>query len=389
LDYATSVTRAQTETVLLFVIFALFIFALAALPAGLVLRNLNLFGSSAADGHDPALGISVLIPARNEQQGIAAAVESVVSNDLETLEVIVMDDHSSDDTAAIVREIGRRDSRVQLAEAPDLPAGWNGKQHACWQLSQLASHELLLFMDADVRLKPDALRRLAAQLQSTRADLLSGFPNQELGSLSEQLMIPMMYVVLLGYLPLDQMRASTKPEFGAGCGQLFLAKREPYNACKGHQAIQGSRHDGLKLPRAFRSAGFMSDLFDASDIATVRMYHNWPEVFRGLLKNADEGIANPKLIIVFTILLLGAAVWPILAFTHALYYAWPLTATVLLGAATVLSFVPRWLIAKRLRHSMLGVWLHPASVSLFVALQWIAFIRSLLGLKGIAWRGRT
>lgn len=362
---------------------------LAALPAGLVFRNLDLFRTAGQAPTDLDEGVSVLIPARDEQQGIAAAIQSVLENPSRRIEVVVMDDHSTDNTASIVREMARQDDRVRLAEAPELPPGWNGKQHACWQLSQLAQYDLLLFMDADVRLRPDALPRFITQLHASETDLLSGFPNQEMGTVSEQLMIPMMYFVLLGYLPLDQMRASNKPEFGAGCGQLFLAKREAYRACHGHQAIQASRHDGLKLPRAFRAAGFKSDLFDASEIASVRMYHNWREVLRGLLKNADEGIASPKLIVLFTVLLKGAAVWPLLTFAHAMTWGWPWLACVILGVATLLSFLPRLLIAKRLGHSMLGVWLHPVSIAIFVCLQWIAFVRNLLGLKGIAWRGRS
>jgi glycosyltransferase involved in cell wall biosynthesis len=330
-----------------------------------------------------------LIPARNEELGIAAAVRSIAANTWRELEILVMDDHSSDRTAEIVQSLSKSDSRIHLANSLELPPGWNGKQHACWQAAQLAQGELLLFMDADVRLQPDAIERYVAQFDHRRAKLLSGFPNQEQGTLSEALLIPLMYVVLLGYLPLDQMRASVKPEFGAGCGQLFLAEREAYFACKGHQAIAGSRHDGLKLPRAFRSAGHMTDLFDASDLATVRMYRGWREVTRGLLKNATEGIANPKLILVFSVLLIGGFTAPVLSFAHALFYGWKALPTVLLGLATLLSFLPRALIARRLGHSPVGVILNPLAILLFVMLQWMALVRQATGLGTVAWRGRT
>ncbi len=399
---------------MLFTLFALALVLLASLPTALVIRNLALFDRApqapiptaahghaiqahAQDVHDPvgrhrgeptARLVSVLIPARNEELGIAAAVGSIAANTWRELEVIVMDDHSSDQTAAIVQSLAKSDPRIHLASSPELPPSWNGKQHACWQAAQLAQGDLLLFMDADVRLQPDAIERYVAQFDQRRTALLSGFPNQEQGTLSEAMLIPLMYVVLLGYLPLDQMRTSLKPGFGAGCGQLFMAKQEAYFACGGHQAIAGSRHDGLKLPRTFRAAGLMTDLFDASDIASVRMYRGWREVTRGLLKNATEGIASPNLIVPFSVLLIGGFTAPILFFAHALFYGWKPLPTILLGAATLLSFLPRALIARRLGHAPLGVILNPLAILLFVLLQWFALVRQAAGLGTVAWRGR-
>ncbi len=134
----------------------------------------------------------------------------------------------------------------------------------------------------------------------------------------------------------------------AGCGQLFLAKRSEYFKTGGHAAIRSSRHDGIQLPRLFRAKGATTDLFDASDIAVCRMYENMQEVHRGLLKNASEGIANPKLILVFTVLLLGGFVMPLAMLMHSLYWEWQVLPTALLAGATVCSFLPRALISARL-----------------------------------------
>lgn len=374
---------------MIFTFYALALVALAALPTALVLRNLRLFQTATQAVPREERPVSVLIPARNEESAIADAVQSIVNGGWRRLEVIVMDDHSTDRTASIVAGLAASEPRLKLARAPELPAGWNGKQHACWQLARLAQSDLLLFMDADVRLEPDAIQRYVSEYEHRCADLLSGFPQQELGSLGERMLIPLMYVVLLGYLPLDQMRASCKPQFGAGCGQLFLATRDAYFSCQGHQKIASSRHDGLQLPRSFRSAGLRTDLFDASDIARVRMYRGWREVVPGLLKNATEGIAHPKLIVLFSILLLGGFTLPVFSFAHALFHGWPRLATLLLGVATGLSFVPRALLAHRLRHSLLDVALHPLAVLLLVALQWFAFLRQLFGGGPVAWRGRS
>lgn len=357
----------------------------------LFVRNLPQFKRAAAIReplHGALPGISVLIPARNEEASIEASLDCLLASTFDPIEILVLDDASTDRTPEIVEGVRKKDPRVKLLQSTQLPEGWNGKQHACWQLAQAASFEWLLFLDADVRLSIDALPRIAAELANAPRDLLSGFPCQETGTIGEKLLIPLMHVVLLGFLPLDQMRASRKPEFGAGCGQLFIARREAYFAADGHRAIQGSRHDGLKLPRAFRAADLVTDIFDATDIATCRMYTSMQQVVQGLLKNATEGIAQPKLIGIFTVLLLGGQTLPIFSLGHAIFWKWSTTATVILSIATVLSYVPRTLAAIRFRQSLTGVIFHPIAIALFIALQWWAMVRAKLGRKPIAWRGR-
>ncbi|MCA9133999.1 MAG: glycosyltransferase [Planctomycetales bacterium] len=378
---------------MIFVLYAVALLLLAAIPALLVVRNLPLFHgpppAQRGQGNEPQTeAISVLIPARDEAEGIAAAIYSVLQNSTTKLEVIVMDDHSSDATAEVVAGIARSDQRVRILSAPPLPEGWNGKQHACWQLASQARYETLLFMDADVRLRGDALARLVAARETRQVALLSGFPRQLTASLAEEIMLPLMYFVLLGYLPLDQMRANPKPEFGAGCGQLFLTTKRDYTAAGGHAAIRASRHDGLLLPRRFRMAGLTTDVLDASEIASVRMYRGGAEVVRGLLKNATEGIANSKLIGLFTLLLLGAGVLPLFSLAHALTYGWSLAASGLLVLATLLSYLPRILLARRFQHSAASVLLHPLAVGIFVALQWWAYLRAVCGQPAPHWKGR-
>lgn len=377
---------------MLFILYALALLALAALPALLFVRNLPQFRRAAEV--PPAMvssisGLSVLIPARNEEAGLGATLNCLLANGFQPLEILVLDDASTDRTAEIVEKMAAHDTRLRLLRSAALPDGWNGKQHACWQLAQAAQHDWLLFLDADVRLSADALPRIAAELASQPRDLLSGFPRQVTSTFSEKLLIPLMHLVLLGFLPLDQMRASRKPEFGAGCGQLFIARREAYFAADGHRSICGSRHDGLKLPRAFRSANLVTDLFDATDIARCRMYTSLRQVVHGLLKNASEGIAQPRLIGIFSVLLLGGQTLPIFSFAHALFYGWPITATAILFAATVLSYVPRALAAARFQQSWLGVIFNPLAVAAFIALQWWSLSRVLLGRQPIPWRGRT
>ncbi|HET6576083.1 MAG TPA: glycosyltransferase family 2 protein, partial [Fimbriiglobus sp.] len=146
---------------------ALIALALAALPALFFLRNAQLFRPPPAIQPGPPPRVSVLIPARNEEQSIGPSVESVLESIGVELEVIVLDDHSEDRTAEIVRAIAARDSRVRLETAPSLPDGWCGKQWACYTLSKLARYPVLTFLDADVRLTPLALARMHGFLRSS------------------------------------------------------------------------------------------------------------------------------------------------------------------------------------------------------------------------------
>ena len=372
-------------------IVCLAVLLLALLPTLMFTKNLQLYrpATNASELLEAASqeAVSILIPARNEAAGIAITLEHLLKSDHPQFEVWVLDDHSEDGTAEIVADIAQRDSRVRLLRSKPLPEGWNGKQHACWQLAQLANHGWLLFLDADVHVAPDAISRIMAQMLARPVSLLSGFPRQITGTVSEQLLIPMMHIVLLGYLPIERMRASTDASFSAGCGQLFFANRADYFQCGGHAKIFGSRHDGIKLPKLFRSSQLSTDLFDATDIAACRMYRGYGQVVRGLLKNATEGIANKVLLIPFTILLGGAFVAPLVMMIMALIWQWPLWLKVILSLATLLSFVPRVMAAERFRQSWLGVLLHPLAVAWFLFLQWRAWIEGILG-RRVAWRGR-
>lgn len=375
--------------------YALGLILLALLPVALMKQNLVLFRrlpqaekqAETVDKSAHSHSLSVLIPARNEEQSIAPCIQSVLSCSWPNLEVLVMDDDSIDNTRSICEAIARQDGRLRVLAGEGPPSGWNGKQYACWQLAQASRGEWLLFLDADVRLSSDALPRLATQVTSEPIDLLSGFPRQVTKSWSERLMIPLMHFILLGYLPLARMRSSPGPEFAAGCGQLFVAGRDAYITCQGHQAIASSRHDGIKLPRAFRKHGFRTDIFDASDIASCRMYHSATEVTRGLLKNATEGIGNCRTIVPFTILLAGAAVLPVVSLAFAIASDWGTLVVAELAIATALSYAPRAMSAQRFEQPWLGVVLHPISVAFFLALQWLALLTEACGYR-VRWRGR-
>jgi hypothetical protein len=354
--------------------------------------------------------VSILIPARNEANAIGPALEAALQTRGIAYEIVVMDDHSTDETPAIVRNLAKMHPQIRLAQAPPLPSNWNGKQHACWALAQAAENPILCFVDADVRLGPECVARMVQFLQNANASLVSGFPRQLTGTTLEWLLLPLIHFVLLGFLPIIQMRRGTDPSFAAGCGQFLMVRADHYFASGGHTKIRRTMHDGLRLPKLFRQAGFRTDLADITAHATCRMYTNAQQVWSGLAKNATEGLADPARIVpVSIVLLLGQilpfillALSPSLVITHGLqYYNRPRPATWtpatppdlvtlfwLSLASVFVAYLPRILSTIRFRQDWRGAALHPIGILTLLAVQWYSLIRKLSGAP-VAWRDRT
>lgn len=369
-------------------------FILAAIPAVLTILN-HLSFRNPPKSENGEEEISILIPARNEEANIESAVRSALATENATIEVVVLDDHSSDGTADIVKKLATEDPRVRLEFAPELPENWCGKQHACARLAEHAHYDLMLFLDADVTMSPEAPSRLAAFLRKQEAGLVSAFPHQETKTFLEKLLIPLIEFILLGYLPIQMGRWSKMAGFGAGCGQVFLAEKSAYEAAGGHGAIKASLHDGVKLPRAFRKAGFHSDICAGNQIFSCRMYRNAGEVWNGLLKNAHEGIASPAMIVPFTVFLIGGSILPLIFFFMspsfmAAFWAEGMRNSPmwLINVGAWLAIVPRTLNMLRFNQGLVGLLFHPLAIVLFLVIQWQAFFRTLIGLKP-SWKGRS
>jgi Glycosyl transferase family 2 len=358
---------------------------LALLPLFMTLRNLHLFR---VPKRPPPSGtrVSILIPARDEEHNIGRAVQLALASKGVEIEVVVLDDHSTDRTAAIVRRLALDDPRVRLETAPPLPTGWAGKQHACHVLAERARSGVLMFVDADVRLSPAAAAAAAGRLlEDDRHGMVSGFPQQENVSWPERLVVPWIHVLLLGYLPMDRMRGSTQPAYAAACGQWVVARRDAYRAVGGHGANPASRHDGLTLPRAFRAAGWKTDVFDGTGLATCRMYTDLPSVWHGFAKSAGEGMAAPRAYPVWLLLIAGGHVLPWL-----LLIGGGLGSVVLWTAAALGVFANLWqrlLMRQRFAQPWSGALLHPVGAVLVLCINGWAALRHLLDRPSV-WRGR-
>jgi hypothetical protein len=357
--------------------------ALAGLYTVMTALNLTAYRPPPPAGNGQ-LQVSILIPARDEAANIGPILDSVLASRGVDLEIVVLDDGSSDDTGQIVRDRADRDPRIRLIDGAPLPRGWVGKQHACWQLSLAARSPLLVFIDADVRVHPDGLARLATFVQNRGLGMASGFPRQIALTLGERIAIPQMLVVLLGYLPImASRRYPTDPRFAAACGQLLAVTRPAYDASGGHASIRGTIHDGIQLARAVRVAGFATDLCDLTDLAVCRMYSSWADLWAGFSKNAREGMATARALPVWTLLLGGGHLLPLLLLPFASGAAFWLALL-----AAVLVWTAAGAVAVRARMSWLSVLLHPVGVAVTLLIQWNALIKGPRRRPAV-WRGRS
>ncbi|MFI4855962.1 MAG: glycosyltransferase [Phycisphaerales bacterium JB065] len=347
--------------------------------------------------------LCVGIPARNEAENIEACVRSVLGGGVEDVRVLVYDDQSDDGTTDIVSRLATEDGRVEVVPTEAMPAGWCGKQHACWRIARhamaccgLSERDWLLFIDADVRIEPDGLRRTLAHTDAIDRDgklgVLSTFPRQITRSLGETLLVTAIFFVLLSYLPFGRMRRTLSPAASAGCGQFMMVRCDCYQAFGGHEAIKDSMHDGVRLPRLARRSGFRTDLFDGADVACCRMYDGFGQAWRGFAKNAYEGLGSLGLLVFLTVLHMVGHIAPPMVFVVAVLVsigepdpAW--LAIVASGSAVLLGVGQRLMIAVRERHSLSAAPLHSVSVALMTAVQWWSWYLDRTGRR--SWRGRT
>jgi len=355
---------------------ALVALALAAIPAVLGAANL-LFQPRARGVPGKGALVSILVPARDEEANIESCLRAALASRGAAVEVVVMDDGSRDATPAVVRRLAVDDARVRLLSAPALPPGWTGKVHACARLAEAARGTHLLFLDADVRLAPDAAAALASHAERHGLAMVSGVPRQVIRTVGEALTVPTINLLLLGYLPGGGRATSERASLAAACGQMVLCGRGAYEAVGGHGSIRGTLHDGLALARRFRAGGHRTEVVDGAPLASCRMYRNFAEAWAGFTKNAREGMATPLGLPVWTVLLAGAHLWP-----------WALLPAPAAALALLLALGLRAAVTRRAREPWWTVPLHPLTVLVALAIQWTALARWALGLPP-GWKGRA
>lgn len=233
---------------------------------------------------EPAPLISVLIPARDEEANIESCLKSLQNQDYPNLEILVLDDNSLDNTSSLVDSIAATDDRIQLVKGEPLPKGWAGKPFACYQLARKAKGSWLLFVDADTTHASHMLRSVLALALERRCSLLSGFPRQLATSFPEKVAIPVLYFVILSWLPLWWLQQSKKPKPSLAIGQFLFFSSEEYWRIGGHRAVKSRILEDVWLGIEVHRYGGRHVAVDLSPVVSCRMYPGMGAMWEGFIK---------------------------------------------------------------------------------------------------------
>jgi len=321
--------------------------------------------------------VSVLLPVRDEAAQVRDCLAAVLAQDGVT-EVLVLDDGSTDGTGALARAVA--DPRLRVLAGRPLPAGWLGKPHACQQLADAAdpAADVLVFLDADVRLRPGAVAGTAGLLRRYGLDLVSPYPRQVAGTAAERLVQPLLQWSWLTFLPLRLAERSPRAALSAANGQLLAVRRTAYEKAGGHAAVRAEVVEDVALLRAVKRAGGRGGVADGTAVADCRMYGGWAELRDGYTKSLWSAFGSPA----------GAAgVTGLLALAYLLP---PLAA--LSGSATGLAGYAAGVTGRVVAARRTGgrAWpdalAHPMSVAVLAGLT----ARSLRGRRAgtLRWKGR-
>ncbi|HXF86188.1 MAG TPA: glycosyltransferase [Anaerolineales bacterium] len=325
--------------------------------------------------------VSILVPARNEADNIEPCVRSLLAQDYPDFEVIVLDDHSTDDTRAILTRLARTSERLRVMDGKPLPSGWLGKHWACHQLAQVASGDLLLFTDADTRHAPTMLRDSVSALMAEQADLVTAFPREETITWGEKLIIPVMGFGVFAFLPVMLARHLKWASLSVSIGQFMLFRRSAFDAIGGFESVREHVLDDVMLGRRIIQQGFVWRLMDGTRHVSCRMYRGFWEAVEGFTKNIFAFFDYHLSLFIIAWLWMAYALLmpPLVVLAQSLnmpFESYPYSLAVLATAEAMFL----WGIAcQRFRFPLYLALLYPISFGIFVLIAFRSLVYTLLG----------
>lgn len=327
-----------------------------------------------------AESISILVPARDEAHRIAPCIQALITQALlSDVEIIVLDDGSTDGTADLVRSLTHDDARIRIIEGAPRPHGWLGKPWACQQLADAATGSVLVFVDADVTVAPQGIASSVVELRRSGLDLICPYPQQVAHTPAERLVQPLLQWSWLTTLPLALAERSPRESLVAANGQLLVVDAVAYRRAGGHEAVREDVLDDVALLRAVKRSGGRGNVVDGTHVATCRMYEGWDDLRDGYTKSLWSAFGSPA----------GSAA---AVATLALLYVVPPIGAVfgsrigLVGAAA--GVAGRAMVARRTGGRVFPDCLaHPVSIGLFGYLTAESWRRKRAG--RLSWKGRS
>jgi chlorobactene glucosyltransferase len=376
----------------------------AMLPALIVFAAMSLWNARhlrvlSAESSAPAGLVSIIVPARNEEAGIERCVRSLLGQKGATYELIVVDDNSVDRTRETLSRIATEDARLRIVDGAALPAGWTGKNWACWQGYRVSRGDTLLFTDADTLHGPTAVAAASGTLAESGAGLLSLLVAQETGSFGLKLLVPVLFWLACALFPFALMNADARLPLHFGNGQFMMLTRRGYEEIDGHAAIRSSIFDDMTLARLMRTAGRRVFVADGSRLVSCRMYGTLPAAFEGLGKNIytlfrsslPAAAAAPAFLAglgAFAGIMLGPLSSLIIdAGLAAAGFPLSIPIIAISAAGVALTLVSVGVITMRFRFPALLVLFYPLAIALFLAAAVGSLCRHARGWA--TWKGRV
>ena len=326
--------------------------------------------------------VSVVVAARDEELDLPATLDDLLAQDYPNLEILVVEDHSVDRTGSV---IDARAPRVRRVNPPPLPDGWVGKSWACWNGAAAATGTWILFLDADVRTHPSAVRTMVEWALREHADLATIAPRVEMGSFWERVVLPFYMQVVVTYFRAPHVnRAGSRAAMANG--QFWLTPRATYLALGGHEAVRSIVLEDIAIARRYRAAAKTLRLAWAPEIARTRMYRDRAELFEGLLKNVHGTRFSAIRLVGSIVGLVGLYLLPLGLLPLGLATGDPVLSA--LGGFLVFALFGKHVVfAHAVGAPPAYGLLYPLAVAYYVALLGTSLGRGLRH-KPVAWKGR-
>jgi glycosyltransferase involved in cell wall biosynthesis len=321
--------------------------------------------------------ISILVPARNEEQNLPRLLDSILSQDYENFEVLIYDDQSTDKTPEIVQEYSQNDGRIKLIHGIPLPEGWMGKNHACHRLGQEANGDFFFFMDADVHVGNGIFQQVADYMAVHKIQLLSIFPKQEIESPGEWMTVPLMNWILLSLLPIPLSNITKRPSLSAANGQFMVFNKENYMKYKWHEKHKKEWVEDITIMRSVRTESYKTALFLGRENLSCRMYKGYREAVAGFTRNLAHFYVNNYLLLLLSNFLIVTGV----------FFVWsslPFFATIIYIAGLILLKIMTSIAASQ--SILKNLLFQPLQILSLLQISIQSYLRSRK--KQLSWKGR-
>jgi chlorobactene glucosyltransferase len=334
--------------------------------------------------------VSILVPARNEEKSIRRCLRSLVRQDYPNIEIIVLDDNSTDATAEAVKSFSIKNPEVKLISGKPLIPGWLGKSYACQQLAGAANGQYLLFTDADTLHFPNSVSSALSALLHYDLGALSVFARQITVTLHERMMVPFGNFFLMVFMPFILILKSRSPLFCTAIGQFMFFRKDVYEKIGGHASVKKEILEDIHISKQVKKCGFKFMIFDGNRSLYCRMYKNLKEVIRGYSKVLaaafDYNIFTQSFV---TLLIFALFLSPFIMLPLAIFLLdWPQLVINLIIGQVFISLTMKMISIIRFKNRFSDIFLFPLSIIYLICISTHSAVKSKC-ISGVYWKGRT